>query len=721
MSSPSRLRRYWPWTTLASVALLALGAAAGCRNQGGTAPTATAPAPSAGVSAHEQARLLQSELRRDATGVTEEDRFDPSAARREAALRTLARIGDERSFEALAKALSDEAPAVVGWAAFGVGRLCARREPEAVRSLVLRAASLNAAPPDVGRDAALGAIALSLGRCASDEAEQTLRAWLRLRPALSQAAALGLGQLARARRRLDDASVAQLLDAAEQQPTAIYLFPFESLPTPGPAVRQRLAEVGKLALGRPETRAFAIRALAKAGSEGAELLRGVLLDEGWNDAERADAVRSLAALGPAAQLDLAKALGARARRLLDRGAFIGSELGVVLTLLESLEPKSADPTLLAELANLPVTGEPPLVRRKVMLRCRAAALLAGRSSASATLLACDPAAPAERREGSLALLRVLGRGPLDKERAPRFLELARSSDRVVREAALELLMAHDEVPGVSGLLASALSATAAGVSATAAKVLARYPARAHLDAGANSDAGRSAPLDPALVQALTARLAEVGTSHDIELSSLLLDAAVALELLGAKPALERACASSNPTMREHAQRGLSALGDAKRRCTTVADQSQLGALPAAAPRLDFETDVGPLTITLTGDKQPFAATRVLELARAGFYDGMAVHRVVPGFVVQFGDPNGDGFGGPNQPPLRCQLGPDPFELGSVGVALAGRDTGGSQLFVALRRAPHLDGEYSLIGRAGPGWERLAAYDRILKVRVTASP
>jgi cyclophilin family peptidyl-prolyl cis-trans isomerase len=96
---------------------------------------------------------------------------------------------------------------------------------------------------------------------------------------------------------------------------------------------------------------------------------------------------------------------------------------------------------------------------------------------------------------------------------------------------------------------------------------------------------------------------------------------------------------------------------------------------------------------------------------------MLVHRVVPGFVVQFGDPDGDGFGGPNLLPLRCQLSDDDFGLNSVGVALAGRDTGISQFFVTLRRAPHLDGEYSLIGSAEPGWERLAAGDRILKVRV----
>jgi cyclophilin family peptidyl-prolyl cis-trans isomerase len=94
---------------------------------------------------------------------------------------------------------------------------------------------------------------------------------------------------------------------------------------------------------------------------------------------------------------------------------------------------------------------------------------------------------------------------------------------------------------------------------------------------------------------------------------------------------------------------------------------------------------------------------------------------VPGFVAQFGDPDGDGFGAPAKPPLRCQLGFDRFDAGSVGVALAGRDTGSSQFFVTLRSSPHLSGEYSLVGRAGPGWDRLASGDRILKVRVREVP
>jgi cyclophilin family peptidyl-prolyl cis-trans isomerase len=218
------------------------------------------------------------------------------------------------------------------------------------------------------------------------------------------------------------------------------------------------------------------------------------------------------------------------------------------------------------------------------------------------------------------------------------------------------------------------------------------------------------------VQALSKQLVEVGVSSDIELSSLLLDAAAALELLGAKPALERACASSNPTLRKHAERGFAALGETQRRCPTVADKAALTTAAVADFRIDFETDVGPLGLSVSGSS-PFAAQRLLELARAGFFDGMPVHRAVPGFVVQLGDPDGDGFGGPNLPPLRCQIGLEPFDVGSVGVALAGRDTGLSQFFVTLRRSPHLDGEYSLIGHADPGWEKLAPGDRILRARV----
>lgn len=670
-----------------------------------------------------RASLLQAELRRDPSAIGNEELLAENAGRRANAVQSLARIRDPRSFEPLLAALADEEPDVIGWAAFGVGQLCRGHEPEAVRHLALRAASLAADPANQGVDRALGAIALSLGRCASDEAEKTLRAWLRLRPAIAEPAALALGQVARERQHLDDATVAALLDAAAKAPNGSALYPIESLPTLGAAARERLLEVAGAALLEPRpARAFAVRALAKAGPGAAAPLGRLLQADTSNDAERADAARSLAALGAVAQPDLAKALAGRARALIDGKNWLTSQHGVVLTLLEGLEPKSAEPESLAELSRLPLEGEtPPVVRRKVALRCRAAALLAGRSSASPALSSCDPGPPAQRREGSLALLKVLGRGSLDKERGARFRELAASEDPVVREAALELLMAHDEVPNIPELLASALSAKTPGVRATAAKVLARYPARARAEAPTKTSGDAptaTPPVDARVVQALSQQLADVGpASHNIEVAAWLIDAAAALELLGAKPAVERACASANVTLRQHAERAFAALGEPKHRCPAVAGTDSWSATSSGDFRLAFDTDVGPLSITLWGNKSPFAVARFVELARGHFYDGMLIHRVVPGFVVQLGDPDGDGFGGPDLPPLRCQVSPDPFELGSVGVALAGRDTGLSQFFVALRRAPHLVGEYSLVGQAGPGWERLASGDRILKVQV----
>jgi cyclophilin family peptidyl-prolyl cis-trans isomerase/uncharacterized SAM-binding protein YcdF (DUF218 family) len=684
----------------------------GSQSHGGAAASASKGLP---------AGLLQAEIRRDPSSVGDDDLLAQAAARRADAVRALARIQDPRSFEPLRKALADETPGVLVWAAFGVGQLCRGHEPEAVRHLALRAASLAAEPESDGVNQALGAIALSLGRCASDEAERTLRSWLRLRVAIAEPAALGLGQLARERKRLDDATVAALLDAAARTPRGSALYPIESLPTLGGAARERLLEVATVVLAEPQpARALAIRALAKAGPGAATPLRRLLQADTTNDAERADAARSLAALGNSAQTDLAAVLAGRARALIDGKAWLTSAHGVVLTLLEGLEPKSAEPGLLAELSQLPLEGEaPPVVRRKVALRCRAAQLLAGRASASSALLACDPALPAERREGSLALLKVLARGSLANGRGARFQELARADDAVVREAALELLMAHDEAPNIPELLADALSAKTPGVRATAAKVLARYPARAQIAPVKAEDGAPTAtpPADPRVVQALTKQLSDVGVSNNIELQSWLLDAASALELLGAKPAFERACASANPTLRQHAERGFGALGEPKHRCPSVVGAETWSASSVADFRLDFETDVGPLRLTLEGQKSPFATLRFVELARSGFYDGMLIHRVVPGFVVQLGDPDGDGFGGPNLPPLRDQLSAEPFDLGSVGVALAGRDTGLSQLFVTLRPTPHLVGEYTLVGKAEPGWERLATGDRIVKVRV----
>ena len=104
----------------------------------------------------------------------------------------------------------------------------------------------------------------------------------------------------------------------------------------------------------------------------------------------------------------------------------------------------------------------------------------------------------------------------------------------------------------------------------------------------------------------------------------------------------------------------------------------------------------------------------LQLAAQHFYDGLLFHRVVPDFVIQAGDPRGDGFGGPGYT-IRDEINRLRYGRGVAGMALAGPDTGGSQFFVTLSPQPHLDGGYTAFGEVIAGSEVLVdiqAGDRI---------
>lgn len=98
---------------------------------------------------------------------------------------------------------------------------------------------------------------------------------------------------------------------------------------------------------------------------------------------------------------------------------------------------------------------------------------------------------------------------------------------------------------------------------------------------------------------------------------------------------------------------------------------------------------------------PMTVRNFARLAEAGYFDGVTIHRVVPDFVVQDGDPRGDGWGGPGWA-IRDEINRHRYHVGAVGMALAGPDTGGSQWFVALSPQPHLDGGYTVFGRVEDG-------------------
>ncbi|HXG44377.1 MAG TPA: HEAT repeat domain-containing protein [Gemmatimonadales bacterium] len=128
----------------------------------------------------------------------------------------------------------------------------------------------------------------------------------------------------------------------------------------------------------------------------------------------------------------------------------------------------------------------------------------------------------------------------------------------------------------------------------------------------------------------------------------------------------------------------------------------LGTSPDRYPEVTVEIEqVGSVKLELFGAEAPLTVAQFLRLVDRRFFDGMRWHRVVPNFVVQTGDPRGDGWGGPGTV-LRDEITRRRYGAYVVGLALAGPDTGGSQWFITLSPQPHLDGRYPAFGRVTDG-------------------
>jgi cyclophilin family peptidyl-prolyl cis-trans isomerase len=120
-------------------------------------------------------------------------------------------------------------------------------------------------------------------------------------------------------------------------------------------------------------------------------------------------------------------------------------------------------------------------------------------------------------------------------------------------------------------------------------------------------------------------------------------------------------------------------------------------------RVRVVTNRGEFTIELMKEHAPFTVLNFVKLIKKGFYNGLYFHRVVPDFVVQGGDPRGDGWGGPGYT-IRTEISTANYERGSCGMASAGKDTEGSQFFITHCSTPHLDGRYSLFAKVVEGIE-----------------
>lgn len=152
-------------------------------------------------------------------------------------------------------------------------------------------------------------------------------------------------------------------------------------------------------------------------------------------------------------------------------------------------------------------------------------------------------------------------------------------------------------------------------------------------------------------------------------------------------------------------------------CITDVSADSLGAI--------LETSKGTIELSLTPDKTPVTVANFVNLIQKGFYDGLTFHRVIPDFMIQGGDPQGTGAGGPGyqfadefDPSLK-HTGP-----GILSMANAGPGTNGSQFFITHVATPWLDGHHTIFGKVTKGQDvvnKIQQGDKIIKAKIVGNP
>lgn len=136
-----------------------------------------------------------------------------------------------------------------------------------------------------------------------------------------------------------------------------------------------------------------------------------------------------------------------------------------------------------------------------------------------------------------------------------------------------------------------------------------------------------------------------------------------------------------------------------------------------APTATVETDMGTFVIEFYPQDAPNTVKNFISLAKKGFYDGLTFHRIVPGFVIQGGDPDGNGTGGPGYK-IAAEFNSRKHVDGTVAMARsADPNSAGSQFYVALGQLPSLDGKYTVFGQVIEG---LDVVHKIAEVRTGAN-
>lgn len=637
---------------------------------------------------------------------------DDPLVRARAAL-ALARLEHTAALPLLLRAMDDGDERVRREAAFGLGQLDLALDPSSSAHQLVRGQAekrLLEALSQEGDAVVRRAVVRALGRIADSAGLDALVALTTSKDALRAEAfmALGVSGARRKASRSSDAaltsSVAAALAAGARDDD---MFSVGSAPVSVSAgaayaaFRQKLKlplealRAGAASLDQ-QTRIFIMRAAPSQDDAGAQ----VLVDAGLNDADwrvRSEALRATATR-PQRAAAVSAVIEDAVARLASPAAGDVKNVGAGHVVREAC-------AALAAMGAGPADAAPALRKALVTL----APLAKHRAAACACAVALDVVEPTGRAiercslvddDGALDVLRVkvasLARVPSD-ERAATLVKLydndavkvrmaaagalVDDGSKLAAAAAANMLVDEDDY-GIATSLLELFSPEGGGEltellpDSTMIKLVERFR---------GASAGPGGPfekVEPLVMVARIARTRKTPTSQ-----------AIAEELSGhGEPRVKDAATGTLPGDRAPGARA-----------------SVIAAPPAAALPLyaKLKTSRGDIRIAFDREHAPSTVANFVALARAQFYDGTPFHRVIADFVAQGGDQRGDGSGGPGYT-IACENSDEAYTRGAVGMATAGKDTGGSQFFLTHSHQPHLDGRYTLFARVVDGVEVMDA-------------
>ncbi len=585
---------------------------------------------------------------------------DPDVEVRQMAAFAMGLIGDAAAAPALTAALSDAEPLIQGRAAEALGMIAHQAAAQPIAAMVTAHVAANALhglnPDDMAY------------------------------PKAAAVEAVRLGAYALVRLGSYDGLASALLDANGRPRSRWWpiAFAFQRLNDP-----RGVAALLDLFNGEGQlTRAFAARGLgASKDQKAASLLVTAAEDAGQPLAVRIQAVRGIALLKDARG-------GAVMRRLITSPRVDQNlQLEAITALGQLRDPSAAD--LLIDL----VSAQWP--------SARAAALRAlSKLDVDTFIGSISGLDPDPHWSVRAALATTLGELPRDRAQAP-LTALLKDSDQRVLPAVLDALAKIGATDAAPEFIAG-LKSDDPVVRGAAARGLATLKANAV----------------PALVEAV--KTAQGDGLYVARTAAL--DALTALDPAAARPVLTAALSDRDWAVRLRAAENLRKLDPAAdvsamrpAPAPTVAELAAIDALiaPKFSPQAYIETSKGTIQFELAILDAPRTVANFMALVRRNYFRGVQLHRVVPDFVVQDGDPRGDGEGGPGYT-IRDELNQRPYLRGTVGMALDWADTGGSQFFITHSPQPHLDGRYTVFGQVVSGMDvvdRLQQWDTITSIRV----